>query len=227
MGTLSVIANQNKITRNQRDASLRSAHSTLPSILAELSRRCNHNTIVILLNSQNALTNDSKLPKHLEKYIDAEILPFISGHEFQILKDCIEFADERDAYILSRIVSDYQILYSRCEDRDFPSILQDLDIEGRVPSSIEKAFDWQLLHCVISHCFQYARTFSRDKNIPTHMQTCHLASRPYITRQSCATRIPWVISQYDTVATNLMEELRNKDGTDKSEVDVTYFLQSP
>ncbi|MCA0855450.1 hypothetical protein [Phaeobacter italicus] len=226
VGVFSNIENQHKISRDQKDASLRASKAMLPSVLAELSRRCEHNAFVVLLNSKNAVSSTEKLPKHLEKYIGADIKPFLEGQEFQTFRDCIEFADEQSAEILQHIVSRYQVLFSRCHGRDFPSIKADKKNRvTSIPRSIEKALDWNLLYLAISHCFSYARTTDSREKIDREFDQRSLSNIFSGAVESTTTLIPHVVSYYIQDAETETQTLASNYANAVGNIDLSHLLK--
>ncbi|MEP4036213.1 hypothetical protein [Pseudophaeobacter sp.] len=208
----------------QREKSLRASKAMLPTILAELARRCEHNAMTVLLNSDNAITKIEEIPPHLKKYIGAEIIPFPTGQEFQSYKECIEFADIDSSKILQQILGSYQVCYSRCHDGDFPSIKRDIDLKKETPTSIGKAFDWNLLYMVISHCFKYARSSETEEKIEETTNKRILALTFSSAIQSHVTRVPYPVSEYTKHAEKLAKTVQGRCLLSNDHIEVSRLL---
>ncbi len=205
LGTFSVIENQNQIAAREKTAKIRASKSMLPSILAELSRRCEHNAFTVLLNSRSA-TDGTSLPDHLKIYIGAEIKPFLEGHEFQTLKDCIEYADIEDAQVLQHIVRRYQIYFSRCHAFDFPEVTY--DSHGRVldSTSLQLAEDWNSLERLTAHCLRFAR--AESVHISRDFKTALLHQTFSSARASEVTLNPKILSTYENFSEQMAEKIK-------------------
>ncbi len=199
------VENQNRLAQEEKGAKIRAAKSMLPSILAELSRRCEHNAFTVLLNSRSA-TDGTSLPDHLKIYIGAEIKPFLEGHEFQTLKDCIEYADIEDAQVLQHIVRRYQIYFSRCHAFDFPEVTY--DSHGRVldSTSLQLAEDWNSLERLTAHCLRFAR--AESVHISRDFKTALLHQAFSSARASEVTLNPKILSTYKDFSEQMAEKIK-------------------
>ncbi|WP_291737551.1 hypothetical protein [Leisingera sp. F5] len=99
MGTLSVISNQNKVSKDQKDASLRAAKATLPLALSELVRACNAGI--------KYADKDASFFKSRENREDYERDTAISTEVLATIQSCIEYSDGRSGKWLSVVVQYY------------------------------------------------------------------------------------------------------------------------
>ncbi|WP_435660763.1 hypothetical protein [Leisingera caerulea] len=214
IGVQRQIEHGREVERDRRRAALRASRAMLPSILAELSRRCEHNALTVLLNSKNALGADAQTPKHLKKFIGADVQSFLKDHEFQTFKDCIEFADKQSAEVLQYIVRRYQVLYSRCHDGDFPEVNRDR--LGRVKSSrsLVLAFEWNTLNMLLEHCLPYAR--AEEESIGLHFKSWRLSNIFSGSVESEVTSQVRVLSDYlveaEAMTSSMADSLSDKSG---------------
>lgn len=212
VGVFSNIENQNKLADDAFQAKKRASIAMLPIVLAEIGRRCEHNVFTVLINSDAKLRSCEEMDNHFQKYQNAEILPLTGDKEFQTLKECIEYSREASAKILSRIILQYQIAYSRTHEKDFPKVQK--DYLGRVieDTSFQRAQDWLLLHSLTSHCLRYARGL--DEDIPVFVDTWRIAQNLSASRQDRCVRIPPIVQDFENFhnefATHLTKDLAFK-----------------
>lgn len=205
VGVFSNIENQTRLADDAFRAKKRASLAMLPEALAEISRRCEHNLFTVLINSDKTLQNSEELDSHFQKYRKADIKPLFSEKEFVTLKECIEYSDEKSGDILARIISQYQIAYSRCHDRDFPNVQKDR--LGRVTenTSLLRAHDWLLLNALASQCLTYARR--QDNKIPVLVDTWRIAQNLSASRQDRSVRIPRIVLDFEDFHSDFIDHL--------------------
>jgi hypothetical protein len=222
-GVLANIESQDDRAAEERNARLQASKAMLPSILAELSRRCEHNAMVVLLNSKNALLPGETLPTHLEKFQEADIAPFVSDYEFNAYKECIEVADERDGRILSYIVHRYQVCFSQCFDNDFLEVERDHFDRISDGKSLNMAYAWNCLNMLMEHCLPYSR--SKESNISNRFASSRFGNVFSQTRQSEFTTVVRVVSDYinhaETMSKGIIEDLADANG----DLDLAYLIR--
>jgi hypothetical protein len=221
-GVLANIEVQNERHFAERNSRLNASKAMLPSILAELSRRCEHNAMIALLNSKNALLPSEKLPNHLEKYLKAEIAPFISDHEFNTFKECLELADDESSGILRYIVHRYQICYSGCHEYDFPEVERDHLARVTSPKSLYLAYEWNCLNMLLEHCLPYSR--SEVPRIPNEFASSRFSNIFSGSTQSNFSTVVRVISDYILEAEASSKRGVSDLSDSKGNIDLRYLI---
>ncbi len=221
-GVLANIEVQDESRFDERNSRLNANKAMLPSILAELSRRCEHNAMIVLLNSKNALLPDEKLPTHLEKYLQAELAPFITDHEFNTFKECLELADDESRGVLRYIVHRYQICYSGCHDYDFPEVERDHLARVTSPKSLHLAYEWNCLNMLLEHCLPYSR--SEVPRIPYELASWRFSNIFSGASQSNFSSVVRVVSDYFAEAKASSKRLVDDLSDSKGNIDLRYLM---
>ena len=127
-----------------RLASLRAAQAALPLALSEIVRVSN--TGVDYASKDHAFF---KLPNSRSEYENAT---GISEDTLNVLKTCIEFADEQSAKWLAVVLQHYQVANAR-----LLSHFDELPVTYDKSDQAKHARDWLIVKALTEHLFDFAR----------------------------------------------------------------------
>lgn len=148
---------------------------------------------------------------------------FLEEHEFQVFKDCVEFADIQSAKILTYIVHRYQVLYSRSYKKDFPEVERDRLERVSTPRSINTAFAWNALSMLIEHCLPYALDDDHEISL---LFKCSLLTNIFCgSTQSEITRVPKILSSYQSEAEKITKKMFADLADDNGNLDLPFLLK--
>lgn len=147
LGIRAQIAHADQLERRRRDGSFKAASAMLPLALSELSEAS-------LNNIRRHFNVDDLFPGTLP----VDEFAVFPREALEIVRSCIEFADEKSRQELAYLIRGYQILAARADTvargRRITTDTQGNMIEmGRIGDAV----NWAEMHATISNAFEYAR----------------------------------------------------------------------
>ncbi|NIY71961.1 hypothetical protein HCZ30_05865 [Marivivens donghaensis] len=220
-GVLVTLDFQDRSRQLDRNGRLTANRILLSAVLSEIYRIAEHNARVVLAKGRAARDGEGINDDELTRYEHEYILPFVTGENFAIFQNVIEFADPQTRNWLSAISNHFQVAKSRTEGTKIEP-LEENEIIG-VIGTYENVLEWILVRNLAANCFKYARG-----EVPEMEDRISTKSWLFPLLQDFSSNRPIkIIREYDSLIKrqNVLFESRTKESSASETLRFDYLVE--